>query len=271
MTDAYDAKNPEHVKVKKDVLVDFCPIGQQFDHQINDASAEKNKQYVDALGAWRKAFDGDISIYSYYRKYAWDSLPVIIPHYMQKDLQWYATVPVQGVSSYSEPADWFTYELNHYVLAALAWNPNVDVDALIKKFCDARYGDASPVAQSTFAALEKIVHGHAAHLRVAWVYLHESPSLDEAVERMGTTLQRFAVSVGQAEKYSTPTTVYWMLQVAAARAMVPDAGLDAVLRAYPRLLDKNLIRADDPSHVIAHRAIHSSSDAPHRPLPRRSA
>jgi hypothetical protein len=64
---------------------------------------------------------------------------------------------VQGVSSYSEPADWFTYELNHYVLAALAWDPNADVDALIKKFCDARYGDASPVAQSTFAVLEKTV------------------------------------------------------------------------------------------------------------------
>ena len=53
--------------------------------------------------AWHKVFDGDISIYSYYRKYAWDSLPVIIPHYMQKDLQWYAKVPVQGVSTYAEP------------------------------------------------------------------------------------------------------------------------------------------------------------------------
>ena len=27
---------------------------------------------------------------------------------------------------------------------------------------------------------------------------------------------------------------------------MPDAGLDAVLRAYPRLLDKNLIRPDEP-------------------------
>jgi len=37
---------------------------------------------------------------------------------MQKDLQWYAKLPVQGVSTYAEPGDWFTYELNHYVLAA---------------------------------------------------------------------------------------------------------------------------------------------------------
>ena len=112
---------------------------------------------------------------------------------------------------------------------------------------------------------------HAFHLRVAWVYLHESASLDQAVDRMAGTLRRFAVSVGQAEKYSESTTVFWMLQVAAARAVMPDADLGAVLRAYPRLLDKNLIRADDPHHVIASGFTHSSSDAPHRPLPGRSA
>jgi hypothetical protein len=112
---------------------------------------------------------------------------------------------------------------------------------------------------------------HASHLRVAWVYLNESASLDQAVARMALTLRRFAASVGKAEKYSEATTVFWMLQVAAARAAMPGAGLDAVLRAYPRLLDKNLIRADDRSHVIASGPTHSPSDAPDRPLSGRSA
>jgi hypothetical protein len=85
---------------------------------------------------------------------------------------------------------------------------------------------------------------HVSHLRVAWVYLHEAPTVDEATARMAATLQRFAASVGQAGKYSGPTTAFWMLQVAAARAMMPDAGIDALLRAYPWLLDKNLIRAN---------------------------
>jgi hypothetical protein len=112
---------------------------------------------------------------------------------------------------------------------------------------------------------------HASHLRIAWVYLNESTSLDHAVERMAATLRRFAASVGRADKYSEPTTVFWMLQVAAAKAVMPGADLDAVLRAYPRLLDKNLIRMDDPKHVIAPDSPHSSSDAPDRPLPGRSA
>jgi hypothetical protein len=111
----------------------------------------------------------------------------------------------------------------------------------------------------------------ASHLRIAWVYLNESSSLEQAVERMAATLRRFAASVGRANKYSEPTTVFWMLQVAAARAAMPGADLDAVLRAHPRLLDKNLMRRDDANHVTAPDSTHSPSDPPDRPLPGRSA
>ena len=101
---------------------------------------------------------------------------------------------------------------------------------------------------------------HASHLHVAWVYLNES-----------ATLRRFAAAVGKAGKYSESTTVFWMLQVAAARAAMPGAGLDTLLRAYPRLLDKNLMRASEAPHVIAPGSTDSSSDAPDRPLPGRPA
>ena len=112
---------------------------------------------------------------------------------------------------------------------------------------------------------------HASHVRVAWVYLSESASIDQAIERMAATLRRFAVSVGQAGKYSDATTVFWMRQVAAARAAMPAAGLDAVLRAFPRLLDKHLIQADDATHVTTPGPTHSSSDASDRPVPGRTA
>ena len=54
---------------------------------------------------------------------------------------------------------------------------------------------------------------HGSHLRVAWVYLAESPSIDLALERMSETLRRFAASVGKAEKYSSSITAFWMLQL----------------------------------------------------------
>jgi hypothetical protein len=106
---------------------------------------------------------------------------------------------------------------------------------------------------------------HAKHLRVAWVYLTESPSLDDALARMSSTLRRFTISVGQADKFSEPMTAFWMLQVAAARAVMPGADLDTVLRAYPRLLDKNLIRADAAHDVPPSGSPGPASDTAHRP------
>jgi hypothetical protein len=95
---------------------------------------------------------------------------------------------------------------------------------------------------------------HASHLRVAWVYLSESPTVDQALARMAATLRRFAASVGRAEKYSDAITAFWMYQMAAVHAIMPGAAVDDVLRAYPRLLDKDLI-ASAPVPPI-HRATH---------------
>jgi hypothetical protein len=106
---------------------------------------------------------------------------------------------------------------------------------------------------------------HADHLRVAWVYLQESATVDDALARMATTLRRVAASAGRAEKYSDAITGFWIHQMAAARAMMPAADCASALRAYPRLLDKDLI------HAAPLRSSDSSRDAPDRPLPRRSA
>src|SRR5688500_946282 len=97
---------PKSLDLDKAVLIDFCPISQSFEFPIRDPQSKVNSGYVENLKGWRQKFDGDISLYSYYRKYAWQSLPVIIPHYMQDDLRFYAALPLQGVSSYAEPGDW---------------------------------------------------------------------------------------------------------------------------------------------------------------------
>jgi hypothetical protein len=148
---------PPEKELNRDVLVDFCPINQSFEKQIYDPGSSNNAAYADALLKWRKKFAGSIGLYSYYRKYGWRSLPNIIPHYMQQDMKWYAQVPVQGVSTYAEPGDWFTYELNHYVLGHLAWNPDAGVDSLVNGFCRARYGAGWDLARQVYAALENTV------------------------------------------------------------------------------------------------------------------
>jgi hypothetical protein len=81
---------------------------------------------------------------------------------------------------------------------------------------------------------------HVDHLRVAWVYLEEAPTVEDAIARMAATLRRFAASVGKPEKYSDSLTAFWMYQMAAARALMPDANCAALIARMPSLMDKSL-------------------------------
>jgi hypothetical protein len=145
------------VTLNDKVLLDFCPINQCFEYQIYEGGAASNEVYNNELVKWTKSFSGDISIYSYFRKYAWRSLPNIIPYYMQHELNYYHSIGAKGISVYSEPGDWFTFGLNHFVLSYLAWNPNADVETLIKAYSNQIYRQAAPVAVFVYNELEDIV------------------------------------------------------------------------------------------------------------------
>lgn len=148
---------PANVTISKDILVDFCPIDQNFESQIYDTLSTINVEYANVLKLWRAKFSGDITLYSYFRKYGWKSLPNVIPHYIKKDMEWYAKIPLQGVLTYAEPGDWYTYELNHYIMGNLGWNINADVDLLIQEYCKARYGKKWQLAKETYKILENTV------------------------------------------------------------------------------------------------------------------
>jgi len=81
---------------------------------------------------------------------------------------------------------------------------------------------------------------HVAHVRVAWVYLQETASMDEALSRMREAIRSFAAAAGVPRKYHETITVLWMRLLAEARAAGAAGELSDVLRAHPALADKDL-------------------------------
>ncbi|MFA7494285.1 MAG: DUF4838 domain-containing protein, partial [Proteiniphilum sp.] len=148
---------PQNIELNENVLLDFCPIGQNFEYQLYEKGNTRNEGYNKDLNDWIKIFKGDISIYSYFRKYAWRSLPNVISHYMQDELKYFKQLGIRGISVYSEPGDWFTYGINHYLFAGLAWNPDIAVEPLMKNYTDVVYGDAGQTAMEIYTELEGIV------------------------------------------------------------------------------------------------------------------
>ena len=80
---------------------------------------------------------------------------------------------------------------------------------------------------------------HASHVKVAWVYLSESRSIEEAAEKVSATIRRFAASAGKPEKYHETITQFWMRLLATLRDLMPGKNLTEILEVNPRLLEKD--------------------------------
>jgi hypothetical protein len=80
---------------------------------------------------------------------------------------------------------------------------------------------------------------HASHLHVAWVYLAESSSLQQAANKMHNTLQRFAAAAGKPQKYHETITLFWVHLLSRAYATSRGGRLEEIVHANPQLVEKN--------------------------------
>jgi hypothetical protein len=76
---------------------------------------------------------------------------------------------------------------------------------------------------------------HADHLRLALAYLVESASVEDAAERMATSLRAFARAAGQEQKYHHTLTVAWMRLV----ARLLDQRLPLAYYSHARLFSRD--------------------------------
>src|ERR1043166_4107680 len=109
---------------------------------------------------------------------------------------------------------------------------------------------------------------HSSHLHVAWVYLSESSSVEEAAAKMLNSLQRFAASAGKAEKYHETMTLFWMHVLAEVRRVASEQSLEQIAQANPRLLEKNFpLGYYSSERIFSEQARVSWVDPDLKPLP----
>jgi hypothetical protein len=80
---------------------------------------------------------------------------------------------------------------------------------------------------------------HVSHLHVAWVYLAESSSVQQAANKMRDTLRRFAAAAGKPQKYHETITLFWVHLLSRAHAASGGEHLEEIVHANPQLLEKN--------------------------------
>ena len=81
---------------------------------------------------------------------------------------------------------------------------------------------------------------HREHLRVAWAYLQEANSAEDACARMCSAIRGFASAAGAPGKYHETMTVFWVRLLALVRERYPaERNIEPILQTHAFLLDKH--------------------------------
>jgi hypothetical protein len=93
--------------------------------------------------------------------------------------------------------------------------------------------------------------GHREHLLLAWLILDEYADTDGAQEEVSVIIRRIATAQGVPQRYNRTVTDAWVRIVAHCRADSGITEFDALLAAYPWLLDKRALLKHYTSRTLA--------------------
>ncbi len=150
---------PTEHKPDPGMVMEYCPINRSFEDPLYDSSYPESEEYFHNLEDWLKGVmdPSDITVYSYITKYAWRSLPVLIPHLIVDEARRFHSMGIGGLATYSEPGSWATFELDHYITARALWNPQLDVEKELADYTSNRYGAAGPAVLAYLHLVEEVV------------------------------------------------------------------------------------------------------------------
>jgi len=158
---------------------------QQYcnNHAIAAPSCEPNARFRQVIAGWQN-LAGDLFVYEYYYKVNWLDLPWPMVHAVREDIPWYKEHGVKGFYSQYHP-DSAASLLNARVAAALVLDVHVDVDQLVKDFCQEMFGPAQEEMRAYFVTLEEAMLSSDLHIPHNGFALHHAPEVfsDEAMKR----------------------------------------------------------------------------------------
>ncbi|HEX5283790.1 MAG TPA: DUF4838 domain-containing protein [Bryocella sp.] len=178
---------PSEHKPDPGVLMEFCPINRSFESPLYASDYPQSEEYFHDLQGWLKGVmdPSNISIYSYITKYAWRSYPVLIPHLIVDEARRFHNLGIGGMSTYSEPGNWATFELDHYITARALWNPQLNTHDELVDYTSHRYGPAGPAVLQYLNLIEQVVP-HAIGI----------PGTQLTIEKQRMMLRDFAPTAG---------------------------------------------------------------------------
>ena len=128
---------------ERSLYCELAPIDIDPIHGMDDPQSPPRREYRDMMYKWAKIMQGRLCIYDYDQgMLVWRDIPNPSHQAFQQDVKHYRKAGVLGVNTESRNAIATTF-LNLHIRGRLMWNPDEDVDALLKQFYPNFYGPAA--------------------------------------------------------------------------------------------------------------------------------
>lgn len=166
---------------------EFCHV-----HALDDASCEYNRRFLEYVQGWRQVAR-HVGVYDYYGHF-FVFAPWPIWHSIRRDVPLLHRLGVDRFESESSQ-NWANHGLNFYLGAKLAWDPDLDADALLADYFSRFYGRAAQPMRRYWERWEEamIATAPAGHGGYEWLRMY-TPELATECERYLAEGERLAAS-----------------------------------------------------------------------------
>jgi hypothetical protein len=135
---------PRHILTAPSNLVMWiAPIDIDPNHAMDDPRSPPKLEYRDMVARWSKVMGGRLAIYDYDQgMMVWRDIPNPSQQVFARDAKIYRDLNILGIQTESRGALSTTF-LNLFFRGQLMWNPDADVQALLREFYPGFYGPAA--------------------------------------------------------------------------------------------------------------------------------
>jgi hypothetical protein len=135
-------------RIAPNIVMWIAPIDIDPNHAIDDARSPPRREYGKMVRSWAQLTEGRLAIYDYDQgMLVWRDIPNPSHHVFARDVREYRRLGILGVGTESRGA-MATVFLNLFFRGQLMWDPDRDVDAMLREFYPAFFGPAAaPMAR----------------------------------------------------------------------------------------------------------------------------
>ena len=133
----------EKVVARPNVAVKMAWMGC-FSHPLTSSECAENKIFHQRFENWRMVANR-LTVWDYSTNYDFHFFWFDIYSAIAENYKYYQSIGVEAILTQGAPhvSNYYQGHLNNYIVAKLLWNPNIDVNMLVKEFNQYYYGDSA--------------------------------------------------------------------------------------------------------------------------------